>query len=123
MQVCWTRTESVDQQYPVRRRARDYLASLAAAYGYGIAKNHAFVDGNKRAAFLAIGVFLAVNRRRLEAGQVDAIQTMLALAAGKLDEPQLADWIRAQSRGRDRRGARWNAGPVCGTAAATLPRR
>ena len=82
------------------------LASLAAAYGYGIAKNHAFVDGNKRSAFLAIGVFLSINGRRLVAGQVDAIQTILALAAGTLDERQLADWIRAHSRGRDRGGAR-----------------
>lgn len=70
------------------------LASLAAAYGYGIAKNHAFVDGNKRAAFLSIGVFLAINRRRLVAEQLAAIRTMLALAAGALTETQLADWIR-----------------------------
>ena len=77
------------------------LASLAAAYGFGIAKNDAFVDGNKRTAFLAIGVFLAINGQRLVAGQVDSIQTILALAAGKLDETQLADWIRAQSRGQD----------------------
>jgi death-on-curing protein len=49
------------------------LAPLAAAYGYGIAKNHAFVDGNKRAAFLAIGLFLAINRKRLRVPQVEAI--------------------------------------------------
>ncbi len=82
------------------------LASLAAAYGFGIARNHAFVDGNKRAAFLAIGVFLAINGRRLVAGQVEAIQTILALAAGTLDERQLADWIRANSRGQDHGDAR-----------------
>jgi len=72
------------------------LASLAAAYGLGIAKNPAIVDGNKRAAFLAIGVFLAINGQRLVAGQVDAIRTILALAAGTLDERELADWIRAR---------------------------
>jgi death-on-curing protein len=70
------------------------LASLAAAYGYGIAKNHAFIDGNKRSAFLAIGVFLRINGRRLVVGQVEAIRTILALADGTLDERQLADWIR-----------------------------
>jgi death on curing protein len=72
------------------------LASLAAAYGFGIAKNHAFVDGNKRGAFLAIGLFLAINGRQLRADQVDAINTMLSLAAGTLDEHALADWIRKQ---------------------------
>jgi death-on-curing protein len=70
-------------------------AALAAAYGHGLAKNHPFVDGNKRAAFLAIGLFLHLNGQRLRASQVDAIQTILALAAGHLSEGQLADWIRA----------------------------
>lgn len=76
------------------------LAELAAAYGYGIAKNHAFVDGNKRAAFLSIGLFLSINGRRLRADQVDAINTMLDLAAGALDEPRLATWIRTHSKSR-----------------------
>lgn len=71
------------------------LPELAAAYGFGLAKNHAFVDGNKRAAFLAIGLFLAINGKRLSADPVDAIQTILALAAGQLDEAALAAWIRA----------------------------
>jgi death-on-curing protein len=70
------------------------LAQLAAAYGYGIAKNHAFVDGNKRAAFLAIGLFLAINGKSLRVDQVEAIQIVLALAAGDLDEAGLAVWIR-----------------------------
>jgi death-on-curing protein len=70
------------------------LAALAAAYGYGITKNHAFVDGNKRTAFLSIGLFLSINGSRLRADQVDAIQTMLALAGGTLDEGGLAAWIR-----------------------------
>jgi death on curing protein len=71
------------------------LAPLAAAYGYGIAKNPAFVDGNKRAAFLAIGLFLAIDGKRLRVPQVDAIQTILALAAGELGEDALAKWINA----------------------------
>jgi death on curing protein len=74
------------------------LADLAAAYGFGLAKNHAFVDGNKRAAFLAIGLFLAINGRRLHADQVEAIRTMLSLAAGAVDETGLATWIRERSR-------------------------
>ena len=69
------------------------LPELAASYGYGIAKNHAFVDGNKRAAFLSIGLFLAINGRRLIAPQVDAIETMLAVAAGKMTEEELSLWI------------------------------
>lgn len=73
------------------------LADLAAAYGFGLAKNHALVDGNKRAAFLAIGLFLAINGRKLVADQVDAIQTMLAVAAGTLDEKALAAWIQKNS--------------------------
>src|SRR5882724_13625978 len=70
------------------------LADLAASYGFGLAKNHAFLDGNKRAAFLSIGLFLAINGRRLEAYQVDAVQTILAVAAGELDERGLAVWIQ-----------------------------
>ena len=76
------------------------FADLAAAYGYGLARNHPFVDGNKRAAFLAVGLFLALNGYGLTATQVDATLTMLALAAGDLDEPAFAGWIRKQSRRR-----------------------
>ena len=78
----------------------DSLADLAAAYGFGIAKNHAFVDGNKRAAFMAIGLFLAINGKRLRADQVDAIQTILALAAGNLGEAGLAKWIGVNLRSK-----------------------
>ena len=72
------------------------LASLAAAYGYGIANNHAFVDGNKRAALLSIGLFLSINGMRLRVDQVSATNTILALATGTIDEITLAGWIRAQ---------------------------
>ena len=70
------------------------LADLAASYAYGIIKNHAFVDGNKRAAFLSIGVFLAINGHTLVADPVDATQIMLAVASGELDEGGLAVWIK-----------------------------
>jgi death-on-curing protein len=75
-------------------------AELAASYGVGLAKNHPFVDGNKRAAFLAVGLFLALNGHRLVATQADATLTMLAVAAGSLDEPGFAAWLRTHSRPR-----------------------
>jgi death-on-curing protein len=71
------------------------LTELAAAYGFGIAKNHAFVDGNKRAAFLSIGLFLSINGYRLAAHQSDAIRTMLKIASGGMDEAALASWLAA----------------------------
>jgi death-on-curing protein len=69
------------------------LAQLAASYGFGIAKNRAFVDGNKRGAFMSIGLFLAINGYRLVAHQTDAIYTMLGVAAGEIDEAALTAWI------------------------------
>ena len=78
------------------------LAELAASYGYGIAKNHAFVDGNKRAAFLCIGLFLTINGYRLSASQADAIETMLAVAAGTLTEQDLARWIARTAKSAKR---------------------
>jgi death on curing protein len=74
----------------------DY-AQLAAAYGFGLAKNHASVDGNKRVAFLATGLFLALNGYRLTATQADATLTVLALAAGEIDEAAFANWLCARS--------------------------
>ena len=76
------------------------LAELAAAYAYGVAKNHAFVDGNKRAAFLSMGLFLAINGKRLRAKQVDAIHVILALAAGELPEAELTTWIKLHVKNR-----------------------
>lgn len=77
------------------------LAVLAAAYGFGLARNHPFVDGNKRAAFLAVGVFLAMNGHRLKAKPVDAIEAILALASGSMDEAQFAEWIKRNLRVAD----------------------
>jgi death-on-curing protein len=75
-------------------------ADLAASYAVGLAKNHAFVDDNKRAAFLAMGLFLYLNGHRLQATQSDATLTMLGVAAGSIGEPALADWIRRNSSPR-----------------------
>ena len=72
-------------------------AALAASYGLGLAKNHAFVDGNKRAALLATGLFLYLNGWRLTASQADTTLTMLSLAAGELSEDAFAAWLRAHS--------------------------
>ena len=76
------------------------VASLAASYGVGLAKNPAFVDGNKRAACLAIGLFLMVNGFRLMATQAEATLTILDVAAGEIDEATLAQWIRTQIQPR-----------------------
>jgi death-on-curing protein len=72
-------------------------ADLAAAYGFGIARNHPFMDGNKRTAFVVIELFLAMNGYELVAEDVDCVLTMFALAAGELDEPALAAWVRERS--------------------------
>jgi death on curing protein len=69
-------------------------ADLAAAYGYGLARNHPFVDGNKRSAFVALELFLTSNGHSLQAEDVDCVLTMLAVAAGQLDEARFAEWIR-----------------------------
>jgi death on curing protein len=74
----------------------DY-ADLAAAYGVGLAKNHPFVDGNKRIAFIATALFLGLNGYRLIATQADAADTMLAVAASEMDEATFAEWIRRHS--------------------------
>jgi death on curing protein len=78
------------------------FADLAACYGAGLAQNHPFVDGNKRAAFLAVGLFLFLNGKRLTATQVDATVTMLALAAGELEEADFSAWLRRNSVARSR---------------------
>jgi death-on-curing protein len=69
-------------------------ADLAAAYAYGLARNHGFVDGNKRAAWIAARLFLADNGYRLRFDPADAVRTVEALAADTLDEGGLAAWFR-----------------------------
>ncbi len=71
------------------------ISELAAAYAFGHAKNHPFVDGNERTTpSFSLGLFLAINGWRFERSQIDAIETMLSLAMGRLDECSLAGWIR-----------------------------
>ncbi|MBM4201617.1 MAG: type II toxin-antitoxin system death-on-curing family toxin [Gammaproteobacteria bacterium] len=72
------------------------LAALAAAYGFGLARNHPYVDGNKRVALVVMLTFLAVNGRSIEATDEDVLTTLLALAAGRLTESALADWLRSR---------------------------
>jgi len=69
-------------------------AAVAAAYGFGLARNHPFVDGNKRTAFVAAELFLALNGYDLIAGDEECVLTMLALAGGTLAEEAFAAWIR-----------------------------
>lgn len=76
------------------------LAALAATYVVGIAPNHSFVDGNRRAAYQAMILFLALNGSPLEADKVDATLTMIKVAAGEIEIDVLADWIRANSSAR-----------------------
>ncbi|MBU1212521.1 MAG: type II toxin-antitoxin system death-on-curing family toxin [Alphaproteobacteria bacterium] len=69
------------------------IAALAAAYGFGIARNHPFVDGNKRAALLSIITFLGLNDLDFAAPESEAVVMILGLAAGEIEEEGLARWI------------------------------
>ncbi len=71
------------------------LAELAAAYAFGIARNHAFVDVNKRTALMAAYTFLRMNGLRLSAPEVEAVSVIRDLAAGEIGEEELAAWITA----------------------------
>ncbi|HEX8360939.1 MAG TPA: type II toxin-antitoxin system death-on-curing family toxin [Longimicrobium sp.] len=82
------------------------LCRLAAAYAFGLARNHGYSDGNKRIAFVAMAVFLDLNGLELAADEVDVVRTVLALAAGEIGEAALAEWVRR------------NAVPIAGDDAA-----
>lgn len=69
------------------------LAGLAAAYGFGLARNRPYRDGNKRIAFLALVTFLGINGKEFDATEEDVVSTILALAEGNLTEAQLARWV------------------------------
>jgi death-on-curing protein len=71
-------------------------AALAAAYGFGIARNHPLIDGNKRTAFVAVELFLACNGFELTADDADCALTMLGVAAGDITEADFAIWLRAR---------------------------
>lgn len=70
------------------------LADLAASYGFGLARNHPSVDGNKRIAFQAMYVFLGLNGFRIEVDEPEVVRLILSLASGALPEPKLAAWLR-----------------------------
>ena len=77
---------------------RPDLATLAAAYAFGLARNHGYVDGNKRTAFMAAYVFLGLNGFDLEAEEPEVVSTMERVAGGRVTEKRLADWIRTHLR-------------------------
>lgn len=72
-------------------------SALAAAYGYGIWRNHAFIDGNKRTGFVAAELFLRLNGFNLSASDADCVLTMLAVAAGDISEDAFAAWLRGHT--------------------------
>lgn len=74
------------------------MATLAAAYAFGIARNHPFVDGNKRTAAVVSELFLALNGHELTSTNAEVAVAFLALAAGELSEDELADWFRQRVR-------------------------
>lgn len=74
------------------------IFDLAASHGFGIVKNHPFIDGNKRAGFVVALTFLQLNGWRLEASEVDAALRTLALAAGEMTEADYAEWLKANSK-------------------------
>ncbi|PIW08864.1 MAG: type II toxin-antitoxin system death-on-curing family toxin [Comamonadaceae bacterium CG17_big_fil_post_rev_8_21_14_2_50_60_13] len=75
-------------------------ADLAASYGYGISRNHPFIDGNKRTGFVAMELFLALNGYELIASDADCVVTMLSVAAGDIGEAAFAEWIRQHMQPR-----------------------
>lgn len=76
------------------------LAALAAAYGFGLARNHLYHDGNKRIAWVVTAVFLGLNGHRIEATEQEVVAAMLELAEGALAEEALAAWIRSHLAAR-----------------------
>ncbi len=85
------------------------LATLAAAYGYGLTHNHPYNDGNKRVAFVVMAVFLGLNGLDFTASEADVVTTIVTLASGELDEEALGDWIRVHTTRRE------HGGPYFGT--------
>ena len=75
-------------------------AALAASYGYGISRNHPFIDGNKRTGFVAAELFLRLNGLALHADDASCVLTMLAVAAGDMPEQEFAAWLRAHTAAR-----------------------
>ena len=80
--------------------AKPSLAELAAAYGFGVIRNHPVTDGNKRAGLLGVAVFLDINGLQFHPDEVDEVRTILAVAAGELGEAEFSSWIAANARVR-----------------------
>lgn len=78
------------------------LFDLAASYAYGLARNHPFVDGNKRISITAVAMFLGDNGYEFAPENLDALKTFLRLAAGEVEEAELARWIERNSRAAKR---------------------
>jgi death on curing protein len=76
------------------------LHALAAAYGFALARNHPFVDGNKRVAFQAMFVFLGLNGLRIVASEEAVVSVMLSVASGEMDEEALTSWLEASTLAR-----------------------
>ena len=74
----------------------DDIAELAAAYAFGVARNHPFIDGNKRTAWVLARLFIVMNGLTIAFDKEDAVRTVLALASGDLSEEELADWFRTR---------------------------
>ncbi len=74
-------------------RVRD-PAALAASYGFGLARNHPYRDGNKRIAFVVMGIFLGLNGYEIEAPEAEVVSVVLSLAAGRVSERSLEEWVR-----------------------------
>jgi death-on-curing protein len=74
------------------------IPALAAAYGFGLVRNHGYVDGNKRVGFVAMAVFLEINGYILNAPESEAVRIMLGVAAGETGEAELAAWLRTYSQ-------------------------
>ncbi len=80
-----------------KHRRHRTIFDKAAAYGYYLSRNHPFVDGNKRIAFVVTDIFLQMNGWQIDATEKDAYKIMLGLAGGDLSKPALARWLRAHS--------------------------
>jgi death-on-curing protein len=74
------------------------IITLAAAYGYGLTKNHSFIDGNKRVAFMAMYTFLGINGYEIDATEPEVVYLMLGMADGSISEEQLIRWLRMHVR-------------------------
>ncbi len=91
MPACWNRRWAA--RAILYAYAEPTLAELAAAYAFGSARNHPFIDGNKRTALMAAYVFLGINGHDLAAPEAEAVVMTLELAAGECDEAEYARWI------------------------------